>query len=216
MFRDRVDAGRHLADLVLAPPGACSGAGSSCSGCPGAGSPSPPRWRGHWAHRSTSSSSGSSASRSSPSWRWAPSARTAFRWRTRTSWDRPRSTASTSKRWRGGNGRSSPRRARRYREDRPRLDLRGRCAVIVDDGIATGSTARAACRVARAHGAARIVLAVAVAPQAAVCGPARRVRRLRLRGASRTRSTPWASGTTTSPRRPTARWSSCSAGSAQP
>ena len=56
----------------------------------------------------------------------------------------------------------------RYRENRPRLDLRGRCAVIVDDGLATGSTARAACLVARAQGAARIVLAVAVAPQSAV------------------------------------------------
>jgi predicted phosphoribosyltransferase len=60
------------------------------------------------------------------------------------------------------------RRARRYREGRPRLDLQGRCAVIVDDGIATGSTARAACRVARAHGAARVVLAVPVAPRATV------------------------------------------------
>jgi predicted phosphoribosyltransferase len=40
----------------------------------------------------------------------------------------------------------------------------GRTAVIVDDGIATGSTARAACQVARAHGAVRIVLAVPVAP----------------------------------------------------
>jgi putative phosphoribosyl transferase len=59
-------------------------------------------------------------------------------------------------------------RARRYREGRPRLDLQGRCAVIVDDGIATGSTARAACRVARAHGAARVVLAVPVAPRATV------------------------------------------------
>jgi putative phosphoribosyl transferase len=36
--------------------------------------------------------------------------------------------------------------------------------VIVDDGIATGSTARAACQVARAHGAGRVVLAVPVAP----------------------------------------------------
>jgi putative phosphoribosyl transferase len=36
--------------------------------------------------------------------------------------------------------------------------------VIVDDGIATGSTARAACHVARAQGAARVVLAVPVAP----------------------------------------------------
>ena len=40
--------------------------------------------------------------------------------------------------------------------------------MIVDDGIATGSTARAACRVARAHGAARVVLAVPVAPKGTV------------------------------------------------
>jgi len=60
------------------------------------------------------------------------------------------------------------RRAERYRRERPRLDLAGRCAVIVDDGIATGSTAHAACRVARAHGATRIVLAVPVAPPGAV------------------------------------------------
>ena len=59
-------------------------------------------------------------------------------------------------------------RALRYREGRPRLDLQGRCAVIVDDGIATGSTARAACRVARAHAAARVVLAVPVAPRETV------------------------------------------------
>ncbi|WP_323139420.1 phosphoribosyltransferase family protein [Streptomyces sp. NBC_01549] len=36
--------------------------------------------------------------------------------------------------------------------------------LIVDDGVATGSTARAVCRIARARGAARIVLAVPVAP----------------------------------------------------
>ena len=47
---------------------------------------------------------------------------------------------------------------------RPREPLRGRVAVVVDDGIATGSTARAACRIARALGAARVVLAVPVAP----------------------------------------------------
>ncbi len=56
------------------------------------------------------------------------------------------------------------RRASRFRGDRPRLSLAGRTAVVVDDGIATGSTARAACQVARAHGAARVVLAVPVAP----------------------------------------------------
>jgi putative phosphoribosyl transferase len=56
------------------------------------------------------------------------------------------------------------RRARRFRGDRPRIALEGRLAVIVDDGIATGSTARAACQVARNLGADRVVLAVPVAP----------------------------------------------------
>ncbi|MGW3039968.1 phosphoribosyltransferase family protein [Kitasatospora sp. NPDC001159] len=56
------------------------------------------------------------------------------------------------------------RRARRYRGDRPRSELAGRTAVVVDDGIATGSTALAACLIARNQGAARVVLAVPVAP----------------------------------------------------
>src|SRR5512146_1383538 len=55
-------------------------------------------------------------------------------------------------------------RAARYRAVRSREPLAGRVAVVVDDGIATGSTARAACQIARAHGAARVVLAVPVAP----------------------------------------------------
>ncbi len=50
-----------------------------------------------------------------------------------------------------------------YRSAGPRIPLTGRTAVIVDDGIATGSTARAACLVARAHGADRIIVAVPVA-----------------------------------------------------
>ncbi len=56
------------------------------------------------------------------------------------------------------------RRVRRFRGMRPPVSLTGRTVVIVDDGIATGSTARAACQVARARGAARVVLAVPVAP----------------------------------------------------
>ena len=55
-------------------------------------------------------------------------------------------------------------RAARYRARRTREPLAGRVAVVVDDGIATGSTAQAACQIARAHGAARVVLAVPVAP----------------------------------------------------
>jgi len=57
------------------------------------------------------------------------------------------------------------------RSGRKRLELDGRTAVVVDDGIATGSTARAACTVARRLGATRVVLAVPVAP----AGTARRV-----------------------------------------
>jgi putative phosphoribosyl transferase len=56
------------------------------------------------------------------------------------------------------------RRVRRFRGQRPPLSLAGRTVVIIDDGIATGSTARAACQVARAQGASRVVLAVPVAP----------------------------------------------------
>ncbi len=57
------------------------------------------------------------------------------------------------------------RRARRIRGNRPRVPLAGRTVVVVDDGLATGSTAVAACRALRAEGATRIVLAVPVAAQ---------------------------------------------------
>ena len=56
------------------------------------------------------------------------------------------------------------RRVQRLRGGRARVPLEGRTVVVVDDGIATGSTARAACQVARAQGAGRVVLAVPVAP----------------------------------------------------
>ncbi|MEU8586323.1 phosphoribosyltransferase family protein [Streptomyces sp. NPDC048664] len=56
------------------------------------------------------------------------------------------------------------RRACRYRGEGAPASVRGRTVVVVDDGVATGSTARAACRIARARGARRIVLAVPVAP----------------------------------------------------
>ncbi|MGZ9931021.1 phosphoribosyltransferase family protein [Streptomyces sp. NC-S4] len=66
------------------------------------------------------------------------------------------------------------RQARRFRGDRPRVPLDGRTVIVVDDGIATGATAAAACEVVRAQGAARVVLAVPVAPPDAVArlGPA--------------------------------------------
>jgi putative phosphoribosyl transferase len=56
------------------------------------------------------------------------------------------------------------RRVRRFRGDRRPLSLVGHTVVIVDDGIATGSTALAACDVVRAQGADRVVLAVPLAP----------------------------------------------------
>ncbi len=54
-------------------------------------------------------------------------------------------------------------RVARYRKGRSRVGLAGRTVVVVDDGMATGSTARAACEVARNLGAAKVVLAVPVA-----------------------------------------------------
>lgn len=57
------------------------------------------------------------------------------------------------------------RRAHQFRGDTEPIAVEGRTAVIVDDGIATGSSARVACRIVRARGATRLVLAVPVAPE---------------------------------------------------
>lgn len=57
------------------------------------------------------------------------------------------------------------RRAGRYRPSGDRVSLRDRTVVVIDDGIATGATARAACLVAKAEGATRVVLATPVAPR---------------------------------------------------
>ena len=54
------------------------------------------------------------------------------------------------------------RRSKRFRCGRDPISLAGRVAVIVDDGVATGATAKAACQVARAQGASRVVLAVPI------------------------------------------------------
>jgi putative phosphoribosyl transferase len=54
------------------------------------------------------------------------------------------------------------RRVEAYRGGRPGLPLTGRVALIIDDGFATGATARAAALVARAHGAQTVVLAAPI------------------------------------------------------
>jgi predicted phosphoribosyltransferase len=51
-----------------------------------------------------------------------------------------------------------------YRGDRPPLDVRGRTAILVDDGLATGASMRAAIAAVRAREPRRIVVAVPTAP----------------------------------------------------
>ncbi|MFD5215414.1 phosphoribosyltransferase [Microbacterium sp. NPDC058345] len=56
------------------------------------------------------------------------------------------------------------RRSRMLRAGRAAEPIAGRVAIVVDDGIATGASIRAACAIARAREAARVVVAVPVAP----------------------------------------------------
>jgi predicted phosphoribosyltransferase len=56
------------------------------------------------------------------------------------------------------------RRERMYREGRAAPELRDRIAILVDDGLATGATMRAAVKALRERGAAKIVVAVPVGP----------------------------------------------------
>jgi putative phosphoribosyl transferase len=58
------------------------------------------------------------------------------------------------------------RRERAYRDDRPEPDVSGRTVILIDDGLATGSTMRAAVAALKQQGPARIVVAVpTAAPQ---------------------------------------------------
>jgi putative phosphoribosyl transferase len=60
------------------------------------------------------------------------------------------------------------RRDQAYRGPRPAPDFSDRCVILVDDGLATGATMRAAIALVRQHKPARLVVAVPVAPQATV------------------------------------------------
>lgn len=57
------------------------------------------------------------------------------------------------------------RREQIYRGERPAPELRDRIVILVDDGLATGATMRAAVKALRQRGAARIIVAVPVGPQ---------------------------------------------------
>ncbi len=59
------------------------------------------------------------------------------------------------------------RRERAYRDDRPPVEVRGRTVILVDDGLATGSTMRAAVAALRRLGPARLIVAVPTAPESA-------------------------------------------------
>jgi len=60
------------------------------------------------------------------------------------------------------------RRRQRYLGSRQRADISGHTAIVIDDGIATGATTRAALRATRMRNPKRLVLAVPVAPTSAV------------------------------------------------
>ncbi|THK35041.1 phosphoribosyltransferase [Ensifer sp. MPMI2T] len=65
-----------------------------------------------------------------------------------------------------------------YLGDRPRVSPKGRNVIVVDDGIATGGTAKAAIQALRKEGVAALMLAVPVAPPSAVTSLSREVDRM--------------------------------------
>ena len=65
-------------------------------------------------------------------------------------------------------GRELQRREIAYRGDRPPAEITGRTAILVDDGLATGSTMRAAVAAVRTRRPASVVVAVPTAPNASV------------------------------------------------
>jgi putative phosphoribosyl transferase len=71
--------------------------------------------------------------------------------------------AATVERIAAAEGCELERRERLYRGDRPAVDVRGRTALAVDDGLATGATMRAAVQALRALGARSVIVAVPIA-----------------------------------------------------
>ena len=78
-------------------------------------------------------------------------------------------------------GRELARREQAYREGRPPPDLAGKTAILVDDGLATGASMRAAVQALRQLGPARVVVAVPAAPESSCRELARVHRRGRVR-----------------------------------
>ena len=101
------------------------------------------------------------------------------------------------------------RRERATGASRPPPDLAGRTVILVDDGLATGSTMLAALHAVRADEPARVVVAAPVADPGCAT-PSGRSPTRSCACTPRSRSRPWASGTRTSPRLPTARCGRCS------
>src|SRR6266702_6560368 len=148
------------------PPGwgTCGVSPSWCSACRGAACRSRSRWRGRLGHRWMSLWCASSGCRSSPSWAWARSGEDGVRVINPEIVDLAGVSENVLAAVQAREQAEADTRAGWYRPARPRGPPDGRMAVVAGDGIATGSTARAACQIARAAGAVRVVLAVPVAP----------------------------------------------------
>jgi hypothetical protein len=96
------------------------------------------------------------------------------------------------------------RRERQYRDDRKFPDVRGKTVILVDVGLATGSSMHAAVDALQKAGPARIVVGVPVsAPE--TCAAFREIAGESVCASRRGLSTPSDSGTRTSTRRPTTR-----------
>ena len=103
------------------------------------------------------------------------------------------------------------RRERVYRGDRPPLDAGGRVVIVVDDGLATGSSMRAATIAIRRLQPASIVVAVPVAAPE-TCSELKWKWMRSFVPARRIRSTPWGGGTRISIKRQTTKYGICSRG----